>query len=268
MKVIKFVILAAFLGLFFSCSGDKEEVIPRKLVSRIVFDNGWQYDFDYDSKGRITGRTILNEGNLETEFLAEYITDTIIFTVRGTELGLDKTIKLPLNSDGSVEYIPRIIDGSNYYHSGYEYDNSMLTGVWHAFNWGFSSNKFEWENGNIVKGGSMFYTAYEYYGTTNKANIDLAGFEYAVNYPTTIVKPYDPSEPLAGGQDKIIALDTWTLGWHGRNTHLLKTVYRISGKYEYSYEFDKHGYVSKVIRDEYFTDAEKNSTLTYLIYYK
>lgn len=254
MKQIVILLMVVMCATMFTACSDDDNDDARgangeKLVSKIVCthkeENGdtWKevYTFSYDKQGRIIKET----GDTEEE---DYYTSTYTYTdekiVCHTE-GVDRYDNEPytneitymLNSDGLIVYSKELEAVTFTYKDG-----KLITTKGET---SYMNNKITWKDNNIisVNNEERRISTYKYTDKTSKANINL--FKTIQDINLFLSNRYGIMSNNLVESEKFESKDgEW------------------KSEHQYQYQFDKDGYVIKIIRESTYNDAgsiESNS---------
>lgn len=266
--------LIAMLLISVSCSkdepglndkhGSKDDSGTKRLVRTIEIETNREgteiYTFSYDVEGKLKmvsadwlGSHGIKTGGLKNTYAM--VGNNLIldfFSYEGQKVDEEK-YTCTLNSSGMVESMTDIDNNTN----TLSYQNGCLSKWVESDAGGEESVQYTWQEGNLIKGrwSDGMVEEYTYYTEVNKMNIEMLEAFYGIEL-------FDCSYVL-------------TSGYFGlRNKNLLKKGYSRNAKdmqsIEYSYQFDKDGYVVGfyAILTFYYDGTEKKTTYTgKVIYY-
>lgn len=260
-QIFMLLMVAMYATMFTACSDDDNDVTRgangEKLVSKIVYthkeENGdtWKevYTFSYDRQGRIIKET----GDTEEE---DYYTSTYTYTdekiVCHTE-GVDRYDNEPytneitymLNSDGLIVYSKELEAVTFTYKDG-----KLITTKGET---SYMNNKITWKDNNIisVNNEEQGISTYKYTDKTSKANINL--FKTVQDINLFLSNRYGIMSNNLVESEKFESKD-------GES----------KSECQYQYQFDKDGYVTKIIVEgiynNYDGSIESNSVICTIEY--
>ncbi len=233
-KLLLFILPLAAIA-FNSCSkgGDNNGSNPTnydKFILRVTAsgdDNG-SITYSYDSQNRLVKETRTAGGN-QSEITYSYSDNQVICVEKPRNV---KTTYI-LNGDGYVISSTYEASGNSPHESSYSYKNSYLD------KW--DNNFYEWNNGNMVRGGEQgnFLSLFTYTSHKNNANLDI----------NSILNSDD------AWWDSGIYDINCTLRFKGTNSKNLIGSAESSDIYNdedssttFSYELDEDGYATKVTK--------------------